>query len=89
MCVLFALLKNVGNLSRSEQSYEVMKIVKLMVRAMVSLGMNTLQAEEPAAAVKVGDKAPGFSLTSEEGKTVSLADFKSQNIVLVFSRAHW
>lgn len=35
-------------------------------------------------AIKVGDKAPLFTLTSDELKPVSLADFKGENVVLLF-----
>jgi len=33
--------------------------------------------------------APGFSLPSTDGKTVSLADFKGQDVVLVFYCYDW
>jgi thioredoxin-dependent peroxiredoxin len=33
---------------------------------------------------EVGDKAPAFKLNNAEGKTVKLADFKGQRIVLYF-----
>ncbi|MFN0087175.1 MAG: thioredoxin-dependent thiol peroxidase [Blastocatellia bacterium] len=34
--------------------------------------------------LKVGDKAPAFSLKDAEGKTVRLADFKGRKLVLYF-----
>jgi len=34
--------------------------------------------------LSVGDKAPDFSLPSDGGGTVSLADFKGRNLVLYF-----
>ncbi len=34
--------------------------------------------------VKVGEKAPGFTLYSTEKKEVSLSDYQGQNIVLLF-----
>ncbi|MEM1327491.1 MAG: peroxiredoxin [Bacteroidota bacterium] len=34
--------------------------------------------------VKVGDKAPDFSLTSDAKETVSLSDYKGKNVVLLF-----
>ena len=36
------------------------------------------------AQLKVGDKAPAFSLEDQQGKTVKLADFKGKVIVLDF-----
>jgi thioredoxin-dependent peroxiredoxin len=34
--------------------------------------------------LKEGDKAPNFSVTADNGKTVSLADYRGQNLVLYF-----
>jgi thioredoxin-dependent peroxiredoxin len=39
---------------------------------------------EVAVMLKVGDKAPDFTLSSEEGKEVSLDDFKGKRVVLFF-----
>ncbi len=34
--------------------------------------------------LKEGDQAPGFSVTADDGKTVSLADYRGKNLVLYF-----
>jgi thioredoxin-dependent peroxiredoxin len=34
--------------------------------------------------LKVGDKAPAFSLKDAAGKTVKLSDYKGQKVVLFF-----
>jgi len=34
--------------------------------------------------IKIGDKAPQFTLVSDENKRVSLSDFKGQRVVLYF-----
>lgn len=34
--------------------------------------------------VEIGKKAPAFSLASDSGDTVSLADFAGRNVVLYF-----
>ena len=34
--------------------------------------------------LKTGDKAPEFTLTSDDGKEVSLKDFKGKRILLFF-----
>ncbi|MGD0956412.1 MAG: peroxiredoxin [Candidatus Acidiferrales bacterium] len=34
--------------------------------------------------LKEGDKAPGFRVTADDGRTVSLADYSGQNVVLYF-----
>jgi cytochrome oxidase Cu insertion factor (SCO1/SenC/PrrC family) len=40
--------------------------------------------------VKVGDKAPDFTLEDMHGSNVSLSDFLGRkNVVLVFYRGHW
>ena len=36
------------------------------------------------ATLKAGDKAPDFTATDQNGKTVSLADFKGKNVILYF-----
>ena len=34
--------------------------------------------------LKEGDKAPGFSVTADDGETVSFADYSGKNVVLFF-----
>jgi peroxiredoxin Q/BCP len=34
--------------------------------------------------LKVGDQAPAFTLTSDEGKEVSLSDFRGNRVVIFF-----
>lgn len=34
--------------------------------------------------LKSGDKAPDFTLTSDEGKEVSLSDFKGKRVLIFF-----
>jgi peroxiredoxin Q/BCP len=36
------------------------------------------------AKMNIGDKAPAFSLTSQNGKTVSLSDFRGKKLLLYF-----
>lgn len=36
------------------------------------------------AKLKIGDNAPAFSLSSQDGKTVSLSDFKGRKLLLYF-----
>ena len=40
--------------------------------------------------VKVGDRAPDFSLLSYSGDVITLSDYRgNRNVVLVFYRGHW
>jgi cytochrome oxidase Cu insertion factor (SCO1/SenC/PrrC family) len=48
-----------------------------------------LNAEILPLNVKVGDKAPDFSLRSADGKKVRLSDFAGHNVLIDFYRAHW
>ncbi len=50
-------------------------------RAAVVVALASLAA---AAAVKVGDKAPAFSLPSTTGQKVSLADYAGKKNVVLF-----
>lgn len=34
--------------------------------------------------LKIGDKAPAFTLASDDGKPVSLSDFKGKRVLLFF-----
>ena len=36
------------------------------------------------SALKTGDKAPGFTAKDQNGKDISLADYKGKNIILYF-----
>ncbi len=40
--------------------------------------------------VKVGNKAPDFTLENMDGQKISLAGFRGKkNVVLIFYRGHW
>ena len=47
-----------------------------------SLGLSACGSHDAAAAVKVGDPAPAFSLNGADGKTHALADYKGKHVVL-------
>ena len=34
--------------------------------------------------LKEGDKAPNFSVTADDGKVISLSDYRGRNLVLYF-----
>jgi cytochrome oxidase Cu insertion factor (SCO1/SenC/PrrC family) len=39
--------------------------------------------------IKVGEKAPDFSLPSADAKTVKLSDFAGHNVLIDFYRGYW
>ena len=41
------------------------------------------------ARVRVGDRAPDFTLTGADGRSVSLSDYRGRFVTLVFYRGHW
>jgi cytochrome oxidase Cu insertion factor (SCO1/SenC/PrrC family) len=43
----------------------------------------------PPLHVKVGEKAPNFTLTSSDGKPVSVSDFAGRNVLIDFYRGYW
>jgi cytochrome oxidase Cu insertion factor (SCO1/SenC/PrrC family) len=43
----------------------------------------------PPLHVKVGEKAPNFTLTSSDGKLVTLSDFAGHNVLVDFYRGYW
>ena len=58
----------------------LMSVVLLAVVSLVALAQ---QAPPVKTHLKVGDKAPEFSLRATDGKTYKLSDFKGQkNVVL-------
>lgn len=65
--------------------------MRLTGLAVFTVGMlaGILNAEILPLNVKVGDKAPDFSLRSADGKKVRLSDFAGHNVLIDFYRAHW
>ncbi len=57
----------------------VMFSLATMIGLALALGGSSVQAQE----LKVGDKAPDFSLKGTDGKTYSLADFKGKKGVVI------
>ena len=52
------------------------------------LGFNTEKQER--VVLKVGDEAPGFTLTNAESAQIRLSDYGGkENVILLFGRAHW
>ena len=61
-----------------------------MLRIKVLLISTLLVIVAQAAAPKVGDRAPQFSLLSTKGQSVGLKDYSGKTkVVLVFYRGYW
>lgn len=61
-----------------------MKGFKLICVIALVLGLSLTGACSKSGAVEIGEKAPDFSLTDLDGKTVSLSDFKGKVVILDF-----
>ncbi len=64
-----------------------MRLVAACLLAMVlTLGTAAQQpaAQAPATHLKIGDKAPEFSMRDQDRKLVKLGDFKGKTVVLAF-----
>jgi cytochrome oxidase Cu insertion factor (SCO1/SenC/PrrC family) len=85
-----------------EGSYRCMRrrIVFFLLFGLLALlisGGLTLFGRLPAVAkdrilplkIKVGDKAPNFTLPSADGKTVKLSDYTGHNVLIDFYRGYW
>ena len=73
-----------------------MKTNILIIAALVLIGWTSVfsqqKAEKPTMkeAVKIGETAPDFALTDQDGKQIKLsAAVKKSNVVLVFYRGYW
>jgi cytochrome oxidase Cu insertion factor (SCO1/SenC/PrrC family) len=57
----------------------------LLLAASIGSGFAATKEEAPAPKIKVGDTAPDFTLRDQNGKKVSLHDFRgTKNVALAF-----
>jgi cytochrome oxidase Cu insertion factor (SCO1/SenC/PrrC family) len=63
----------------------------LLLAAVVLAGPARAVAQDQMAPlkIKVGEKAPDFSLPSSDGKTVKLSGFAGHNVLIDFYRGYW
>jgi len=58
-----------------------MKPIKVLIVLFLMINTMLSSAQSP---LKVGDKAPGFTANDQDGKNVSLSDYKGKKVVLYF-----
>ena len=56
----------------------------LLLAAVLSISAAAQQPAQPQTHLKVGEKAPEFSMRDQNGKEVKLSDFKGKTVVLAF-----
>jgi len=61
-----------------------MKLIRLAGVALAGLALSAQQTPPPKTHLKVGDKAPDFTLRTTLGKPFKLSDHKGQTVVLAF-----
>jgi cytochrome oxidase Cu insertion factor (SCO1/SenC/PrrC family) len=75
---------------------KIMKTKFLIIAALILLSSTSIFAQQknetikPKETVKVGEIAPDFTLTDQDGKSAKLsAAVKNSKVVLVFYRGYW
>ena len=61
----------------------------LLVAALTLLAPISAPAHDHMPKLKVGEKAPDFSLPSADGKTVKLSEFAGHIVLVDFYRGYW
>lgn len=61
-----------------------MKLTRIAGLALAGLTLLAQQTPPPQTHLKVGDKAPDFTLRTTHGKPFKLSDYKGQTVVLAF-----
>lgn len=65
-----------------------MKLKICLSLLMILMSLTLVFAQQTT--IKIGDKAPDFSLTDQNGKIVKLSKIvKKSNVVLIFYRGYW
>ena len=60
-----------------------MKIGIIFFIILISAGL-FIKAQNKSMPLEIGQKAPGFTLVSDEKKSISLEEFKGQPVVIYF-----
>lgn len=62
----------------------------LLAAFLLLIATAAIAGQAPRTSLKVGDKAPEFSLPNGDGKIVTLAEYTERTpVVIVFYRGYW
>jgi peroxiredoxin len=68
----------------------VLKYIHNRLALLLGLVLAAAAAQAGSSTLKLGDKAPDFSLPNGDGKTVTLSEYLGRGpVVLVFYRGFW
>jgi len=85
---LQAVFRVVDNSARAQLHCVVMKALLGSVLVIAALACASAQVQRPG--LKVGDRAPDFSLPNPDGKPITLKDYTSRGpVVVIFYRGFW
>jgi hypothetical protein len=79
----------VENDMKMRRRYRLVSRVLVLLAVLIGTSGVTHAGGLPPLRVKVGDKAPNFTLRSSEGNQVRLSDFAAQNVLIDFYRGYW
>jgi hypothetical protein len=77
------------NDTKMRRWYRLVSRVLVLLPVLIGTSGVTLASGLPPLRVKVGDKAPNFTLRSSEGNQVRLSEFAGQNVLIDFYRGYW
>ena len=68
--------------------HRIVSRVVVLPALLIGMSRGSQASGLPPPHVKVGDKAPSFTLTSSDGRQVSVSDFAGSNVLIDFYRGY-